>query len=331
VGGSIRTFGARRESETRVRDDAEESDPCKAEEQNDSCERCQCSGPGGRTLADEPNAHALSFRNSGEVGGVRSMFKQGGLNPERKLLPGSTMVVEGEATGRQSSKAKSGVHASRALFLHLRPGEYSSRLSPTMGAGAHVTSATAHLGSFGISYVQHVSRVALNRSPKTRRKRCPGTQPERGCVSVAKHNIPKTHPLCCVVLFQAQFRTAAQKLGQLQDKSESQAQVTKGDIATLLRHGNIGLARAKAESVIKDEIHADLLQTLEMYLGVVLEQFAEIEKKYFNPCLFAGYASHPSDTTRLIPSPPLVEAASGIIYAAPVLGIRGMYALGTHI
>lgn len=101
----------------------------------------------------------------------------------------------------------------------------------------------------------------------------------------------------------AQFRLAAQKLGQLQDKFESQAQITKGDISTLLRQGNIGLARAKAEGVIKDEIHSDLLQTLEMYLETVLEQFAEIEKK-------------------LIPSPPLVEAASGIIYAAPTLGIR---------
>ena len=82
---------------------------------------------------------------------------------------------------------------------------------------------------------------------------------------------------------QAQFRAAAQKLGQLQNKFESQAQVTKGDIATLLRQGTIGLARAKAEGVIKDEIHTDLLQTLEMYLEVVLEQFSEIEKKYIDP------------------------------------------------
>lgn len=129
---------------------------------------------------------------------------------------------------------------------------------------------------------------------------------------------------------QAQFRIAAQRLGQLQDKFESQAQITKGDIATLLRQGNIGLARAKAENVIKDEIHTDLLQTLEMYLGVVLEQFAEIEKKYLNPHCQAA-SSHPLDITRLIPSPSLVEAASGIIYAAPTLGIRGMYALGIHI
>ena len=95
----------------------------------------------------------------------------------------------------------------------------------------------------------------------------------------------------------------------------------------MLRQGNIGLARAKAESVIKDEIHTDLLQVLEMYLGVVLEQFAEIEKKYSSPCNIT-VSSHPPRTTRLIPSPPLVEAASGIIYSAPVLGIRGTYALG---
>jgi len=146
-------------------------------------------------------------------------------------------------------------------------------------------------------------------------------------VSVANHGFPQIHLSLVLFPFQTQFRFAAQKLGQLQDKFESQAQVTKGDIVTLLRRGNIGLARAKAESVIKDEIHSDLLQTLELYLGVLLEQFAEIEKKYFNFCRITA-SSHPSNTTRLIPSPPLVEAASGIIYAAPHLGIRGMYAPG---
>ena len=46
--------------------------------------------------------------------------------------------------------------------------------------------------------------------------------------------------------------------------------------------------------MIKDEIHADLLQTLEMYLGVVLEQFVEIEKKYLNSRRNAA-SSHPLD------------------------------------
>lgn len=103
-------------------------------------------------------------------------------------------------------------------------------------------------------------------------------------MSVDEDNFRGIHPSVTLSFFQAQFRLAAQRLGQLQEKFESHAQVTKGDIGTLLRQGNVGLARAKAEGVIKDEIHSDLLQTLEMYLGVVLEQFAEIEKKYFNFC-----------------------------------------------
>lgn len=89
-------------------------------------------------------------------------------------------------------------------------------------------------------------------------------------------------PFC----FQAQLRSAAQKLSQLQGKFESQAQITKGDIVILLRQGNIGLARAKAEGVIRDEVHSDLLQTLEIYLQVVLEQFSEIERRYHRFCRF---------------------------------------------
>ena len=67
--------------------------------------------------ANAPNAHALSFRKSGDTGNVRSMFsKDSGLNPERKLLPGSTVVVEIEATA-VTCQAGSRVHARRALFV----------------------------------------------------------------------------------------------------------------------------------------------------------------------------------------------------------------------
>ena len=187
-----------------------------------------------------------------------------------------------------------------------------------------------HLGISTYTYVQRVSLVALIPKDQTLDGNdvLGPNQSEGTCQSLAATS-KKTHLSFALSSFQAQFRFAAQKLGQLQDKFESQAQVTKGDIATLLRQGNVGLARAKAESVIKDEIHTDLLQVLEMYLGVVLEQFAEIEKKYSIPCYNVA-PSHPLATTRLIPSPPLVEAASGIIYAAPVLGIRGMYAFEIH-
>jgi hypothetical protein len=106
--------------------------------------------------------------------------------------------------------------------------------------------------------------------------------PNKAKVRVSPHCIQLSTNSSLSVIpfsFQAQFRLAAQKLTQLQAKFESQAQITKGDIVTLLRQGSIGLARAKAEGVIRDEVHTDLLQTLEMYLQVVLEQFSEIEKK----------------------------------------------------
>ena len=152
--------------------------------------------------------------------------------------------------------------------------------------------------------------------------------PNKAKVRVSRRVQLSRNSSLSILLFsiQAQFRLAAQKLGQLQGKFESQAQITKGDIVTLLRQGNIGLARAKAEAVIRDEVHTDLLQTLEVYLEVVLEQFSEIEKKYTTFCCVID-SSHTYHTIRLIPSPPLVEAASGIIYAAPTLGIRGVYAL----
>jgi hypothetical protein len=47
------------------------------------------------------------------------------------------------------------------------------------------------------------------------------------------------------------LRFAAQRLGQLQHKLDSQGLITKRDIATLLQQGNIELARAKAQNVIK--------------------------------------------------------------------------------
>ena len=195
--------------------------------------------------------------------------------------------------------ASSGVHASRALYLLIsargnksdwpivhRNGGGSARDVASLPRQLLVLTPGIHSPHGHLVICVCPARLSCrvnSQGSKTRRKRCPGTQPERGYVPVTGYDFPKIHPPFPLSSFQAQFRFAAQKLGQLQDKFESQAQVTKGDIATLLRQGNIGLARAKAESVIKDEIHTDLLQVLEMYLGVVLEQFAEIEKKYSSP------------------------------------------------
>ncbi|KAI0636797.1 regulator of Vps4 activity in the MVB pathway-domain-containing protein [Trametes polyzona] len=94
----------------------------------------------------------------------------------------------------------------------------------------------------------------------------------------------------------AQLRLTAQRLGQMQDRMESQAQITQRDIATLLQQGNIALARAKAQKQMREDVKGNLMQMLEMHLGVILGHLNELER---------------SDT----PSPIVIEAASSIIYA----------------
>ena len=78
---------------------------------------------------------------------------------------------------------------------------------------------------------------------------------------------------------QAQLRLTAQRLGQLQDRMDSQAQITQRDIATLLYQGNIALARAKAQKLIREDVKSDLLQTLEMHVGVILGHLNELERR----------------------------------------------------
>lgn len=79
--------------------------------------------------------------------------------------------------------------------------------------------------------------------------------------------------------FKARLRLTAQRLGQLQYKMDSQGQVTRRDIAILLQQGNLAIARAKAQKLIREDKYADLLQTLEMQVGLVLEHMAEFERK----------------------------------------------------
>ncbi|KAL4253864.1 IST1 family protein [Abortiporus biennis] len=97
----------------------------------------------------------------------------------------------------------------------------------------------------------------------------------------------------------AQLRLTAQRLGQIQYKLDSQAQITRRDIATLLQQGTIGLARAKAQKLVREDIYGDLLQMLEQHVGMVLSHIGELERSNANP------------------SPVVVEAVSSIIYAAP--------------
>ncbi|KAJ7109261.1 regulator of Vps4 activity in the MVB pathway-domain-containing protein [Mycena epipterygia] len=94
----------------------------------------------------------------------------------------------------------------------------------------------------------------------------------------------------------ALLRLTSQRLGQIQEKKDSQASITRRDIATLLQQGNVGLARAKAQNLIQEDVSGDLLEILEMHIGVLLEHFAEVDQQYVN-------------------SPVVVEAASSIIFA----------------
>ncbi|KAI9446513.1 regulator of Vps4 activity in the MVB pathway-domain-containing protein [Lactarius indigo] len=113
----------------------------------------------------------------------------------------------------------------------------------------------------------------------------------------------------------AQFRLTAQRLGQLRDRKDAQGRLISKDISILLQQGNETLARAKAQRLMQDEIMGNLLENLEMQIGVLLERFSELDSGSLSPLV--------------------VEAASTIIFAAPqidskacgeLLGIR----LGPH-
>ena len=81
---------------------------------------------------------------------------------------------------------------------------------------------------------------------------------------------------------QAQFRLTAQRLGQLRDRKDAQGRLIGRDISILLQQGNETLARAKAQRLIQDEIMGNLLENLEMQMGVLLERFSELERCVYN-------------------------------------------------
>jgi hypothetical protein len=47
----------------------------------------------------------------------------------------------------------------------------------------------------------------------------------------------------------------------------------------LLKQGNVTLARTKTYNLILEDVAGDLLEKLEMYLGIILERVNEIEAK----------------------------------------------------
>ena len=82
---------------------------------------------------------------------------------------------------------------------------------------------------------------------------------------------------------QAQLRLAAQRLAQIRDRTDAQGHVISKDIATLLSQRSVTLARAKAQKLIRDEIVGDMLEHLEMLLGVLSERIAELDR-FVLPC-----------------------------------------------
>jgi hypothetical protein len=100
-----------------------------------------------------------------------------------------------------------------------------------------------------------------------------------------------------ITFVKAQLRLTSQKLGHLQEKNDSKGSITRRDIATLLAQGNVGLARTKAHSLFMEENLSDVLEILEMHVGVILEHIMELEHN--------------------TPSPAVIEAAASIIFASP--------------
>ncbi|KAG6854607.1 hypothetical protein C0991_004209 [Blastosporella zonata] len=103
----------------------------------------------------------------------------------------------------------------------------------------------------------------------------------------------------------AQLRLTTLRLGQLQEKKDSQGAIIRRDIATLLQQRNVGLARAKAQTLQREDALGDLLEVLEMHVGQLLEHFNELDQ-----CVHLG--------------PNVVEAASTVIYAAPHVLVKDL-------
>ncbi|KAG6903192.1 hypothetical protein C0995_002735 [Termitomyces sp. Mi166 len=76
-----------------------------------------------------------------------------------------------------------------------------------------------------------------------------------------------------------QLRLTSRKLGQLQERQDSQGAITRKDIATLLQQRKVSLARAKAQSLQREDALGDLLEVLEMYVGQLLEHFQELDQR----------------------------------------------------
>ena len=93
----------------------------------------------------------------------------------------------------------------------------------------------------------------------------------------------------------------------------------------------MGLARAKAQNLMQDDAIARVLELLEMHCGALLEYFNELENPFvyfiffwtsLSLILFYYSQSH---------NPAVIEAASSIMYAAPLVDCKGTYTAASQI
>ncbi|KAF8628463.1 hypothetical protein AX15_003975 [Amanita polypyramis BW_CC] len=80
-------------------------------------------------------------------------------------------------------------------------------------------------------------------------------------------------------LAEEQLRLTSQRLRQLQDRKNAHSSNLRRNIAKLLRQRNIWLARARVQDLLVEESFIDLLERLQMYIGVLLEHFNELDLK----------------------------------------------------
>ena len=78
---------------------------------------------------------------------------------------------------------------------------------------------------------------------------------------------------------QAQLRLTCLRLGQLQEKKDSEGSIMRRDIATLLQQQNVGLAREKAQRLLQEDAMRGLLEVLGMHVNMLLERFTELDQR----------------------------------------------------
>ncbi|PBK76606.1 DUF292-domain-containing protein [Armillaria solidipes] len=106
-----------------------------------------------------------------------------------------------------------------------------------------------------------------------------------------------------------QLRISVQRLRTLQEKKGAQAKASRRDIATLIERGRIETARVKAETIINEDIHIELLELLELYCELLIARFGIL------------------DLNSREPDPAISEGVCSIIFSAPRTEVKELHVL----